>query len=410
MPKNLSLFSPPYVSSTKYKSALILGILLSIAELLRIVGFVRVNIDYTIVIPLMILPIILLALKNKLKVTTIYLIFLLYIPLEIIISSPPAVFQSWQRFLLLALVICAVSPLIQNENLRIFRFYCLKYFILLILPLCAISFFCYFLGINFFTSQYGDVDYFKSVGCFSGLFKHSMVLGPMCAISTCTSVWLSFIVKKCKYVFIILAILCMGSTLFSASRAAVIGTVFASIIIILLYNRKRAKGIRILAIIAIIGTLSFPLWENALHGVNTKNSFNSEFGAYGSRTSKFTARISEIKSNPVFGIGFCAIDPRGNDYYDRTTGVIEPGSSWLGVISMTGVIGLIFILYFILSTYRILIKSNSSYAPLLIGLLTFFTLHLIFEGYIFAGGSILCFIFWLVIGVSTDIQYAKVLK
>lgn len=407
MPNLTPAITFPGVIDRSGRSARIIALILSAAEILRIVGFVNVSVSYAIIIPLMIIPVFALGFFGSTEFRRAYLLFLIYIPLELIVAAPSSVFHSWQRYLLFAVLLCAVSPFLQNEKLRYFRFCCLKYFLAIILPVSAASFFCYLLGINYFTNEFGDgIDYIQSVGGFGGLFKHSMVLGPMCAMSTCASIWLAFAVRKRKLIFIILAIICLGGTLFSASRAAVIGAVISSIVVILCYNRKRSKGIKILLVVAIIGALTYPLWERALHGITTKNLSNTELGIYGSRTNKFTARIAEIQSSPTFGVGFSAIDPKGSDLYNVETGVIEPGSSWLGVVSMTGIIGLAFIVYFMISAFLTLRRSGSIYSPLLIGLLCFFAIHFIFEGYIFAGGSTLCFLFWLILGVSTDLGYA----
>lgn len=394
-------------SGNSSKLAVLFGLLLALTELLRVVGFVEANIGYGLIIPLMIIPVLVFCLGNRTKIRKGFLLFLLYIPFEILISNPAPVFQSWQRYILFTIVIVAVSPLLQNNKFRCFRFNCLKYFIIAIVILSSLSFLCFFLGINYFKNKYGVIDYHVVASGFGGLFSHSMLLGPISAIGTCTCVWLTYLSKKHKIIYIILALSCAGSTLFSASRSAVAGALFGCIIIIYFYNRSKSKAIRNLIILAMIGVLSMPLWEGALNGINTKNKGNVELGEYGSRTHKFNARISEIEDNPILGIGFSAIDPNGDDYYDTSTGVIEPGSSWLGILSMIGIIGLMFVVYFIINAFLILKSSSIFYAPLLMGYLGFFIEHLIFEGYIFAGGSVLCFLFWLIVGVATDLQYIK---
>ena len=82
---------------------------------------------------------------------------------------------------------------------------------------------------------------------------------------------------------------------------------------------------------------------------------------------------------------------------------IESGSSWLSVLSMTGIIGFLIIM-------RIYSKSViSAYKfgkdPLLISILTLLSVNMFTEGYIFFGGSFLAFLFWITIGVCSDKKY-----
>ena len=153
----------------------------------------------------------------------------------------------------------------------------------------------------------------------------------------------------------------------------------------------------------VIAMLTFPLWEGAAEGIINKQEANNQIeGNYGSRSGKWEARMAEFASSPVFGVGFSAQDPNGNDAYDKVTGTIEPGSSWLCILSMTGVIGLILILGILFSPFIYLRDHPTPYNTLLFGLFVFFCVAFIAEGYIFAGGSSLCFIVWLIFGCASD--------
>lgn len=378
----------------------ILSASLVICEIINILGFLEFNVDTIILLGLMTLSFVIFGLFKSLTANKLYLIYFVYLLINIILTHPPIVFKSWLRLgLFIGLLLC-VAPVFQNNDMRIFRIQCFNYLIIFCIPLSVISFFCYFLGINF--AQYTFSRDISIAGAFSGLFKNSMLLGPISAISACYCFW-SLLNTKNKY-WVFLFIPCIGACLFSASRSAVYGCMLGCISM-LLYSGKTTKIIKQLLILSIITCITFPLWEGALSGINQKNSANESLGQYGSRTEKFEARIEEFESSPLLGIGFASINPNGRDTYDATTGVVEPGSSWLGVLSMTGIIGFIFVITMYINAFTSIRKCKSTNANLFLGLMIFLTFHEIFEGYLLAAGSTLCFISWLILGITTDLKY-----
>ncbi len=106
---------------------------------------------------------------------------------------------------------------------------------------------------------------------------------------------------------------------------------------------------------------------------------------------------------PINGIGFCSVrlvDEIAIEHAKRT-GHAESGSSWLGVLSMTGILGGSSVIIILISTIHslqkviLLDRLRGSY---LVGILIFFIMHMCAEGYIFSAGSMAFFIFWLLIG------------
>lgn len=91
--------------------------------------------------------------------------------------------------------------------------------------------------------------------------------------------------------------------------------------------------------------------------------------------------------------------------YNPNSGVLEPGTSWLAIFSMTGVIGFVlFMMIFVKSISRVW-HSKIKERSLLLGILFMLAFHWLFEGYIIAGGSPFCFISWLTMGVCYDSKY-----
>lgn len=337
-------------------------------------------------------------------------VLLFYLPLNIIITDPDPVFKSWSRLGFFILVFTIASPFFIGEYISKVRKGILTGVLIIAFVLALGSFFCYFIGINYMRSQYDGSElsaelYTGSAGAFGGLTTQSIVLGLFSGIST---LYMFYRVNenpqdKLKY-FVCIGIL-MISLFFAASRSALLSTLAGFSVMLYQTYENKATFFKILIAIVICAILSFPLWEGATEGMMKKQKSNEKIeGKYGSRSEKWEARMLEFANSPVFGVGFSAQDPEGKDTYDKVNGTIEPGSSWLCILSMTGIIGFVLILFIFLRPFLFLSENPSPYNNLLLGLLVFFFVAFIAEGYIFAGGSALCFTAWLVFGCANDVR------
>lgn len=232
-------------------------------------------------------------------------------------------------------------------------------------------------------------------GWFSGLLAHSMLLGPVAAIASCYLLYLYL--QQRKLYLLILLIACLGALLFASSRGAIIATIASFLYVFYRLYKIDKKANRNFLYLFIFLFVTFPIWDSALDGIRFKENRGDASGTYGSRTRKFEQRINEIESNPFIGIGFSSISQRRQI---TRSGAVEPGSSWLATLSMTGIIGFIFVVSFFRTGFRIKTKVDSNL--LTKSLLIFWSVHMIVEGYIYAAGSSLCFLVWLVVGVSID--------
>ena len=168
--------------------------------------------------------------------------------------------------------------------------------------------------------------------------------------------------------------------------------------------------LRRIIIIAVITVLTVPLWISALSGVMYKQYERSDAGGgvLVSRSGKIENRIDEFLQSPIYGIGFSSTK-YNIDIHEN--GNIEPGSSWLYILSTTGIIGFVLICrLFRLYSFRSK-KGHRSFCEfnneLEIGLFAFFGIHMLFEGYVFAAGNLTCILLWLIIGHSADLYYLK---
>lgn len=347
------------------------------------------------------------------RLTSIYtplVLFLLYIPLQLMALDPPEFFRSWQRFALFTLLLICVSPLLNGT----FATRCRKDIFQVVCAICAIigvgSFISYFLGINYMVDVYKrGGNLINMAGMFGGLTTHSMMLGPISAIGAMYCCWIAYRFRR--WFFWILAIACMFSTLFSASRAALIGSVAGIAILLYKMSGSSSTYIKILMGIIIAGSLSFPLWDKALDPITEKTEKNINKGSFSaSRDALWDARIEEFEKSPVLGVGFDALDldiSRKSGGYDLRTGQIEAGSSWLIIFSMTGIIGAICLIPMFITLYIRAFRQKTAYAAIICAALTFLYLHMMAEGYIFFGGSTMAFILWLTLGVANDLSKSQ---
>lgn len=324
--------------------------------------------------------------------------------ISLIINQPPTYFRVWNRLALYIIILIAYSPLFYsssiNKNRAIFYVSIIKVMIIF----SVLSFIGYFFGINYFSVN-GETLAYDVAGHFSGFTSHSMALAPISSISAiyCLSKFLSTDSKGFyKNIWIVLTLACVGATLLSASRGALGGLILGVVVVIYRFKHGRMGAfIKYILIVSAFLATTFSVWGSLSDYVIQKNESNIEKGGIiYSRKDKMAARIYEIKNNPLTGVGFCTVDERV-DYVNKEKGTIEPNSSWLCVFSMTGIFGFLVFLYIFVDSFIIALKrvKDNNSAILLSGIIAFLSIHLMIEGYVFAGGSYLCGFFWLTLGV-----------
>lgn len=329
---------------------------------------------------------------------------LLFIPLSIGLAAPDPVFRPWLRYGLFVILLIVVSPLLNSTFAKKFRYKILHGTLLACTAIAALSFIGYFFGINYMRNQYdgGVIDYVtNTAGTFGGLTTQSMLLSPISGIGVVTCTYYALTRVRYKKYFYILVAVCTGSMLFAASRSALIATICGEMVLYYFFSAKKSVFTKRIVTILLIGAISYPLWNRALDGINAKNVGDISQGVnIDSRSEKWKIRLAEFSDSPIWGIGFAAVSKRDN--YNEATGIIEPGSSWLAVLSMTGFVGFAL---FCSIFFRACRKTLYTYTPrgaLLGGVLVLVGVHMLAEGHVFSGGSYLCFLVWLTIGVCTD--------
>lgn len=334
--------------------------------------------------------------KTK-RVDFLSLAFLLYLPITILYNNPPPVFNSWMRLVLFVLVFGVSSPLFQGLVIDRIRS---KVFNVMVWS-CAItgvlSFFCYFIGINMMKKTEFSIS--ENSGTFSGITNHSMTLGAIAACGVTFLVCKAFTTKNNKYWYA--SIPCMGAVLFSSSRGALLSAITGILVVSYIFSKRTSVFLKRILVITFLLAVTYPLWKGAMVGVERKQSNNIQMGGtFSSREAVWDDRIDEFRSSPIVGIGFCVVDMKSESF--GINGSIEPSSSWLAVLSMSGIIGFFFVLCLFVRAFRNIRHSRGPDQPFLYGLLISYILHLLYEGFIYAGGSFECFQFWITLTCITN--------
>ena len=388
----------------------ILRILACLMVFSTIAGFFNYSIFYYI--SLFLFASIIILQKSKWQLGEKYIAFLLFICfVSLLVNNPPSYFNSWERLSLFALFLILFSPVVKKHFSIVIR---TEYFIY-ILDICAIlsvgSFFAYFFGVNLFMR---NEEYLAiSAGKFSGLMDHSMKLGPVAAISALYLQSMMYVQKKLttKRILLIGIVCCVGASLLAASRIAILSGMLAfGTFYYRYYNEKREKLLKIYCSIFIVGAMSFPIWKSWTDFVIEKHVTNIEYGSYMySREKKMNARINEFWGSPIIGVGYNVIDP-SLEYVNKKTGRIEPGSSWLGILSMTGLMGFICFLYIYIKYLKISFHiRNNLISSFYTSLLIYLGCHMFAEGWIYSSRNLLNIIFWLLIS-SIYFHHNKIIE
>lgn len=313
-----------------------------------------------------------------------------------------AVFKSVPRFILFLMVTLAVSPCIVSDiSLKFRALLCRNLIIFLIIATLG-SFIAYFAGINYmqnlYTGSAGDVS---RSGLFGGLLLHSMLLGPIAAITSLA--YFNIYQEKKDYRSIFFFLVAAAVTALSASRGSVIALAIPVAYSLFMMRNVNGMKKRIIWILIITTIASIPLSDRFTAGLKQKQENNEKKGGtLNSRTNLWNKRIAEFKSSPMWGVGFAAVDPEIDETYDKKRGIVEPGSSHLAVLSMTGLLGFVPYIGIIIFSFMAVRGDKDGASRFRRCALIAFMVHGMVEGYALAGGSPLCFLYWLFIGQCVD--------
>ncbi len=322
---------------------------------------------------------------------------LLAIIVSLTFNSIEPYFRAGQRFISWMILIVLFGPFARNSRLDT-----IKEKVFILFPKI-----CLLIGVLSFL--YWALDLPKlNRGYFAAFMAHPMLLGPIAGFGAAYGFIIMYFKKKKtrgKFIYFLFFGLSFYVMMLTASRAALFSTALAILIFLYSFNKRLLMTILLLS-------MSFLFISDQS---NSDESISQKFVKKFERDSRgdlWLERFEEFKNSPLYGSGFARIDPEVAGKYkkenrwqksvDRKTGNIEPGSSYLALISMTGLLGIIGFLYLIFAL-RKTAKVNwhtfdNTKKAIILLYLGFFIFHLIPEGYIFSSGSLLSLVFWNFLG------------
>ena len=321
--------------------------------------------------------------------------FLLYVVcwLSILGNDIPAVFKAEYRCISFILVSLLLAPAFSSDFLALFRLNLFRYLLDSCVMISVLSFIGSFLGFSM---------YLLNTGLWCGITTHSMLLGPIAGVSIITVLYRFLKEKTSKKIITYYRLFALVSSVFCLIGAASRTSILAALagVFILIINKGSVKKVVPLVFIGFIvcaASFSFisSLWENVAHKNNNKTTLN-----FDSRNYLWKQRLIEFKENPFLGIGFANIEEGADGSQgDLSNGKIEPGSSWLIILSMLGILGgFCFLLLLNNTLVRLSLCKHKDLSILLLALSAFWALEMCAEGFVFASGSFLFFMMWSCVG------------
>lgn len=341
--------------------------------------------------------------KSKFSLNYFLLLFILFAVLGLIIMRPESYFRSWERLIGFTLNISLLSPLVSSKTFDDIKKNLFSYTFIGLKIIMYSSFVAYFLGINLSDKTLRDAYW-----AFSGITNQSMVLAPISAICFIQGIWRLITQdtnNKNKILLIIQCLCSIWCIMVAGSRGSLFG-VLASVVIIFYHFGSLKKTAKYVFIILLAATL-LPnnIIDKALYTINLKqeNHAISTNNFASTRESKWEARTLEFIENPILGCGFASQRHFTSDdimSYIVETGGLEPGSSWLSVLAMTGILGFVTLGGLMIKiSIELWSKSKTNVnAIFLLALWIFFLFNGMMEGWVFYSGSFIFYLFWLLFG------------
>lgn len=343
------------------------------------------------------------------KVEISMLLFLLCCVVSIVVNDIPVFFKPYERFAQYLLVVVAVSPLIRSSRIDFYRMKLLELVFVSFGILTIGSFVYKLMGAGITTLGYW------------GLALHPNFLGFFSMISCISLFILLFLYRKRTYKIVVggLCIISFLTLMLSAARICLVGSVIGCLVFVgLRYKDRFLKLVLSLVLLVGMAIATFPLYKSYLSGILYKQeAAKSEESTTSSRDGVWATRLEEIHRYPVFGVGCFSVDTSIEDDdiffnpYNPLMGNVELGSTYLGVMSQTGLLGFTFfaiILFIALFRCYMTMKETDSVVPIgLLALSAGMAVHMVVEGYAVQAGSMQCVFLWLLIScmmVPADIM------
>lgn len=319
-------------------------------------------------------------------------------------NTIPAFFKPWERFALFVMMMIGCSPLVRGPMVDKVKRQLIMGCIYALLTIAVLSFLGYFLG---FGQRLTGI-----VNSYMGVAGHPNFLGfyTMVSMSFVASMYFRCTIPKERVIFASLWVVCLITLLLSSSRSALALGLLSSLIgMYLRLKQDKARQVRIYFLLAALGIMSLPLLMPYAEAMMKKNmNFDdTDSMVADTRGAIWRMRYLEIEESPVIGVGAYACDvnlPYADVFYVESTGTIELGSSYLGLLSQCGWLGMLTFLWvaipIIMKTIKYAWTIRTPYAQMCLPIIVCCALNMIFEGYLMTAGAVQCIVVWMILAAA----------
>lgn len=341
--------------------------------------------------------------RGGLTFSYIWVPFLAAIFLSVLVNDIPAYFQVEFRIVAFLAVTFVVGPFLLNPMLDVWKRLLFVHSLTFIRWIVILSFLCKMIGLDIVQGNSG----------FEGFASQSMLLGPLAGISFIYSLYRFYLYPGfiARYWEAGVTVASFLVVILAGSRAALGSSMLAfAFFYSRLYRHQVMRLGRVLFTVLCLAVLTSGIWWSYTERVREKMEYGEKNGSMTkSRDRLWESRMAEFKAFPVFGVGFASVSmkpPKGTlKTKNSNSGTLEPGSSWLFLLSSMGMVGFLsFFIPFFRILYLLFMKESVGLNGYFLGSLLFlFLFHLFFEGYIIASGAYLCFFLWLLLSECSKI-------
>jgi hypothetical protein len=293
------------------------------------------------------------------------------------------------RWVGLALMILAVGPVIVNPGAVEARAAAWRLMVTGMTTLTAIFVMWYVLRLPSF-----------GAGDFSSFMNQCMLVAPISGIGVVIALARALHGRSWRWG--VLAVAGLVPMVAAGSRVAVLAT--GAAVCFLLVRRKPALGgVFALLFLCLIG--GFFLHHGTDDGSDESAGGLVRKGTVNTRADLWQSRMEEFESSPVLGIGVAMGTGSGSAVEQGGAIRVEPGSSYLAILAMTGALGTLsfgIALGLLLYGFASARQQPSLDRDILSVVGVFLAVHGIAEGWVLAFGSPLACIFWLWLGNVGD--------
>lgn len=330
--------------------------------------------------------------------------FLAAAAISIMGNTIPVFFKPWQRYALFAMMMVGCSPLMRGPLIDKVKRQMIMGCLYALLAIAILSFLGYFLG---FGKRLTGI-----VNSYMGVAGHPNFLGfyTMVSMSFVASLYFRCTKMQERVICAVLWVVCLITLLLSSSRSALALGLLSSLIGMYLKLKKdMARQMRVYFVMAGLGIMSLPLLIPYAESMMKKNMNFDDTDSMVADTRGYIwqLRYWELEKSPVIGVGAYACDvtlPHADVFYVEKTGTIELGSSYLGLLSQCGWLGMLTFLWvaipIILKTLKYAWSVRTPYAQMWLPIIVCCGLNMIFEGYLMTAGAVQCIVVWMVLAAA----------